>query len=427
MGLLYRLRFAQLVRMGTILGLALSLVPATSRAQVLGPLGLQTGGVGDGYVFSSVSVQEWQSRFGYKQNFGAMSFAEISGEKMTSRLRQNYWHNAYSYRAGPHFYIVGFADMNKTKVDQTMRHSTWRLSSNGSVYTLGSRVVIDRQRVVLSATIGLKVQNEESRELAAQNIKLISKRSRMLLPHHAVGLGWKFSNATVLSQLWLGKIGSRVFSGSVSGLNGASNDGAGEGAVISQDDVFDESYQSPWRAGIHVLMDLDSEFQLAASMNYMAGSVTIDDYQWSHMLTANGNRELSERDIQDSSWNFSGGMRYYAQADLSVSLSMSYTTPSYTEERYAAFELDNLGGFETGFDVEFVTHNRWRWALGTSYQYPFQLHQNYEYTESEVLKHQRIPIAEGSQSTMTQNSFGLVFSVAYIPQHHSTSSPDENI
>lgn len=378
------------------------------------PLGLQTGGVGEGYVFSAAFGQEWQSQLGFEQKHGTRSFANTPGEKLTSQLQRTHVLNAYSYRSGPHFYIVGFGNVERQKVRQSMREGPWTLSRGSSVYTLGSHVVLDRNKMIFAATIGLRFRGEETKKLKALGTEIQSARSRLITPHHAIGLGWKFSQITVLSHLKFSEKGTRTFTGSSSGVTTSQG---GESAVITGSDLIDEPYyELPWEVGLHGLMDFASEFQLAASFLYIAAPAIVDDYQWSHVIDSPGQQALSGNNIQRDFWKIAGGMRYFAQSDLSVALSVEYRSAQYSALQYASLELDNLGGLDAYFDVEFGFQQRWRWSVGTSYQYPLRLTHNYKYDEGEVLKHQRIPIEAPSSSTISQVKYGLMFSLAYIPQ-----------
>lgn len=376
------------------------------------PLGLQTGGVGEGYVFSAAFGQEWQSQLGYEQTHGTRSFANIPGEKLTSQLQRTHLHNAYSYRSGSHFYIVGFGNIERQKVRQSMRQGPWTLRRGSSVYTLGSHVVLDRNKIILAATIGLRLRGEETKELKALGTEIQSTRSRLLTPHHAIGLGWKFPHITMLSHLKFSEKGNRTLTGSSSGVTTEHEAGL---RVITASDLIDEPYyEAPWEVGLHGLMDFASELQFAASFLYTAAPTMVDDYQWSHVLRSSGQQDLSASNIQRNHWKIASGLRYFAQTDLSVSLSIEYSSPQYSAPQYASLELDNLGGFHTYFDVEFVFQQRWRWSVGTSYQYPLRLTHNYKYSAEDVLKHQRIPIEAPSSSTIAQVKYGLLLSVAYI-------------
>lgn len=378
------------------------------------PLGLQTAGVGEGYVFSSVAYQEWHSELRFHKQTGAIHFKNLPTEKLSSEWFNISLNNAYSYRAGPHFYIVGYAHVDRRRLNQSMRQSPWRLKLSRSVYTAGSRVVLDRQKMILSATVGLKFRGQQTRELTVKDreTRITSEKGSLLLPHHSFGLGWKFPTTTLLWRVSFGESGSRTFQGSSSDLD---KQYVMDQPLLGSSATTDEEARFPWHSGVHVLMDYNSEFQFAVSVDYQADPHAYYGY-WSHVTDESGRRRSPSLDRHKGQWQFRGGFRYFALPDLSISLSGGYDTPGYTESRFASLELDNLGGFEAGFDVEFMPRVSFRMTVGITTQYPIQLKQTYDHLDGEVLDHQSIPISSVSSAILSQNTYALLLSLAYIPQ-----------
>lgn len=411
--------YLKISRWGRLLwGIAgLSFITQPSMAQS-SPLGLQTGGAGEGYVFSSVTDKEWQSQIRYLSSRGSISFDELVGERLSSHKSFSHLQNTYSYRAGPHFSILGLADISRQKIQQDLRKGAWSLTSSLSSIRLGSGVVLDRRYLIFSATVGMHFRGQEKRELKNSQMRIDAKRAKLLLPYHTFGVGVKARNMTVVSQVSFGEFGTTTLEASSTGVLEGKED---PGQKIRQ--IFDEEYRSPWRAGIHGLMDLYSEIQLAASVDYENATTG----QWSQDVDEDGRRITTDSPASSERWQLSGGLRYYAKSDLSVALSLSYRTSSYPDKALASLEHDHLGGLSANFDVEFATHSSLRFMVGTTYQYPVELETSYDFTEEGLLTHQRIPIQEPSAANLTETKYGILLSVAYIPpakQEDETSTAD---
>ena len=409
--------YLKIAQWGVLLwGIAFSLIVGTSVAQS-SPLGLQTGGAGEGYVFSSVTDKEWQSQLRYLSSRGSISFDELVGERLSSHKNFTHFQNTYSYRAGPHFSILGLADISRQKIQQDLRKGAWNLTSSLSSMRLGSGVVLDRRHLIFSATVGMHFRGQEKRELKNSQIRIDAKRQRILLPYHTFGVGVKARNMMVFSQISLGEFGTTILEASSTGVL------EGEDAGQKTQQIFDEEYRSPLRAGIHGLLDLHSEIQLAASVDYEGATTG----QWSQAVDADGRRITTDSPASSERWQLSGGLRYYAKSDLSVAFSLSYRTSSYPDKALASLEHDHLGGLSANFDVEFATHSSLRFMVGTTYQYPVELETFYDFTEEGLLTHQHIPIKESSAAKLTETKYGVLLSVAYIPpakQEDETTTGD---
>ncbi|MCY4380610.1 MAG: hypothetical protein OXC40_03455 [Proteobacteria bacterium] len=389
------------------------------------PLPLQTGGVGSGYVFSAVTAEEWGSEFILQLDMGRIVFDDSVNNTLESQRLKTTLKNAYSYRPDSRFYIVAGLDIISSRYQESMRQSFWTLNRHSLIadYRFSTSVVLDRDQLILAGSVGLNLLGPTERLLKNREQFFKTEQSFGLYPTSAMSVGVKFRHFIILSQVSLPGYSESFITGSHSqNPNHASDSSESHQGTMS----YDHEIGQPFEMSLNLLADIDSEFQVASTLMYsLAGRDSRPYNQWSQRQDDTGERlfalnyqqgDVPSR-IDRNTWSVSGGVRYFASHDLSVSFALSYQSPGYLQPDFASLELDNLGGYETSFDVEFFSHRSLKWSVGALYQYPRKVRMNYRYLSQydDLLTHQNIPLEKSTRALVSQKKYGLFLSLSYVP------------
>ena len=380
------------------------------------PLGLQTGGVGDGYVFSAISDLEWQSTLSHSRHFGKATFPKHPKDRWSARSSQVKLENALSYRASPDFLIIGGWDSVFHWHKESLRIHPWHLKQRSPYHRIQAKAVFDRGSWILGGAIGFTLWDSVERSMASkedEHLLWLSESSTLITPISMLSIGYQYSNFTAVGQLSLPHKGDRS-------IDASFPMGDHPEAV-----VYDREFEQPLRSSLHFLVDFDSEFQLAASLTYENRQSSSDVVnRWSVVFDEKGRRKVGGGDVAQDLWQISVGGRYFATADFSVSGSVLYEMPSYADTPY--FEERHLGGFTTNFGVEFVTYEVVRLNLATSYQSETTHTFTYPHTTEDINRHQRLPFETPRRVKMSQGSYAFKVGISYLHDTEKSSFPEDS-
>lgn len=373
------------------------------------PLGLHTGSIGDGYVFSAVSNLEFETALEYVTTSGKATLDHKPRERWDSAGRDVNLRGAVSYRASPDFLVVGAFDQSWLNHDEEFRQHPWSLNYRYPQTQLSAKVLFDRGTWILGAVVGISRLGKTQRKLSSESQFWLSERSAVVAPFTVMSVGYQFSSVTLLVQLYARQGGDYTTEAYLNQSNSQGDEGGGDDHGV----LYDGSLGPEIRSSAHLLVDFSSEFQLAGSVSYHnaeahRGSVN----RWAAVFTEDDQRRTGGGRVAKDFWQVSGGGRYFATTDFSVSGALGYRSPSY--QRAAYFEERPLGGVITSFDVEFVTSQVWRWNLAASYQPQMTRVYTYPHSEEDISRHHRIPLPEPTKIEMSQGEYSFRLSLSYL-------------
>ena len=377
------------------------------------PLGLQTGGVGEGFVFSATNDMEWQSVLSYGHSFGKATMPQAPRDRWNADGTDIKLEHALSYRASPDFLIIGGWDRLWRTHKESFRHHPWTLKVRSPYHRIHAKAVFDRGSWIFGGSIGFTAWDHHHRTLTSKERSWVSEASSFITPLSTLSVGYQYNQITLLSQI------------AIPHKADYSVDASFPAEEDTEEITYDHEFQEPLRTSLHFLVDFASQFQLAASLEYQnlessGGEVN----QWSTVFDEKGHRKVGGGDVSQDYWQASLGGRYFATADFSVSGALLYQRPSYESTPY--FEERHLGGLRASFDVEFVTHSMLRWNLGTSYQAETSHKFVYPHTESHINKHHRIPLESSEKIEISQGFYSFKLGIAYLYDTYGTDDPTDS-